>query len=177
MPSLPWRSPRRCYLEEPAPLDGSRRHRTVLWCSPTQEREGEEKVDPREREGEEILRDFALDVCAASSRRWLEKRRRAGIAVVRPQFSLMRLRGRPDLAKKAVPTEGSRCWMDMIDGRERREWVDMRDGRRYFGREWVDTRVFHPCAQLLQNFRACMNNSTSCLFLVPAVLNNSRHKK
>jgi hypothetical protein len=144
----------------------------VPWCSPTQE-----KVDAREREGEEILWDFALDVCVASSRRWLEKRRRAGIAAVRPQFSLMRLRGRPDLDKKAVPTEGSRCWMDKIDGRERREWVDMRDGRRYFGREWVDRRVFHPCAQLFQNFRAHMNNSTSCLFLVPVVLSNSRQKK
>jgi hypothetical protein len=59
----------------------------------------------RKREGEESLRDSGVDVCAASSRRWMEKRRRASAAVVRTQFPLTRLHGRPDLTKKVVPTE------------------------------------------------------------------------
>jgi hypothetical protein len=68
-------------------------------------REGLRKRKRRKRKGEESLRDSGLDVCAVSSRRWLEKRRRAGAADVRPQFPLTWLHGRPDLTKKAVPAE------------------------------------------------------------------------
>jgi hypothetical protein len=172
-PSLPWRSPRR--LRSHAAIGLCRG--VALRKRKRRRRESRHKRKRRKREGELSLRDFGLDVCAASSRRWLEKRRRAGIAAVRPQFPLTRLHGRPGLVKKSVPTESSRCWMDRRDGSERREWVNMRDGRRYFRREWADRRVFDLHAQLFQNFRARMNNSTSCLFLVPAVLSDSRHKK
>jgi hypothetical protein len=59
------------------------------------------KEKEKKREGEESLR------------RWLKKRR-AGAAPVRPQFLLMWLHGRLDLAKKALPAERltkcSHCW-------------------------------------------------------------------
>jgi hypothetical protein len=54
-------------------------------------REHLRKRKRRKREGEESLPDLGLDVCATSSLRWLEKRRRAGGAAVRPQFPLTRL--------------------------------------------------------------------------------------
>jgi hypothetical protein len=122
-------------------------------------REGLRKRKRRKRKGEESLRDSGLDVCAVSSRRWLEKRRRAGAADVRPQFPLTWLHGRPDLTKKAVPAER------LVEMGEEKEGLERElDGRRYFRREWMDRRVFHPCARLFQNFGARANNSTSCFF-------------
>jgi hypothetical protein len=97
-------------LEDPQPSSGHaavglRPHQATPWSSPAQEK-GKEKRRPtqekeKKREGEESLR------------RWLKKRR-AGAAPVRPQFLLMWLHGRLDLAKKALPAERltkcSHCW-------------------------------------------------------------------
>jgi hypothetical protein len=91
-------SPSGCATVEP--------HHGVAMCKRKRRRkEGMHKRKRRKREGEESLRDSGVDVCTASSRRWLEKRRRASAAVVRTQFPLTRLHGRPDLTKKVVPTE------------------------------------------------------------------------
>jgi hypothetical protein len=48
-------------------------------------REGPHKRKRRKREQKQNLRESGLDMCAASSRRWLEKRRRAGATVVHPR--------------------------------------------------------------------------------------------